>query len=76
MQHEGAIRSTQLERMTGLATIIFNAINKKEKEPFIIVSNSGINAVPVEMAEIVKANHHPLIVITSVDLSKKVNLEQ
>ena len=71
MQHEGAIRSTQLERMTGLATIIFNAINKKEKEPFIIVSNSGINAVPVEMAEIVKANHHPLIVITSVDLSKK-----
>ena len=40
MQHEGAIRSTQLERMTGLATIIFNAINKKEKEPFIIVSNS------------------------------------
>ena len=71
MQHEGAIRSTQLERMTGLATIIFNAINKKEKEPFIIVSNSCINAVAVEIEDIVKSNHHPLIVITSVDLSKK-----
>ena len=71
MQHEGAIRSTKLERMTGLAKIIFDSTNKKKQEPFIIVSNSGINAVPVEMAEIVKANHHPLIVITSVDISKK-----
>lgn len=70
MQHEGAIRSTKLERVSGLAEIIFNSVNKKEKEPFIIVSNSGINSVPVEMALIAKKNNHPVIAVTSVEASK------
>ncbi len=70
MQHEGAIRSTKFERMPGIAKILFESINVQEKEPFIIVSNSGINSVPVEMAEIVKANNHPLIVVTSLAISK------
>ncbi len=69
MQHEGAIRSTKLERLTGLAKPIFEGINKTEKDPFIIVSNSGINSVPVEMAEIAKAANHPVIVLTSVEAS-------
>ena len=54
MQHEGAVRSTQLERLTGLAKILYSGLDVKEGEPFIIVSNSGINSVPVEMAEIVR----------------------
>ncbi len=73
MQHEGAIRSTKLERNTGLAKIIFDSVDKKENEPFIIVSNSGINSVPVEMAEIAKENGHPVIVVTSVNSSKNSN---
>ncbi len=72
MQHEGAVRSTQLERLTGLAKIIYNSLDVKENEPFIIVSNSGINSVPVEMAEIVKADNHPVIVLTSAEISKKL----
>ena len=40
MQHEGAIRSTKLERNTGLAKIIFDSVDKCTIEPFIIVSNS------------------------------------
>lgn len=70
MQHEGAVKSTKLERLSGLAKIIFESVDKKDKEPFIIVSNSGINSVPVEMAKIAKENNHPVIVITSVNSSK------
>lgn len=70
MQHEGAIRSTQFERLTGIAEVIFNSLNLKENEPFIIVSNSGINAVPIEMAKIAKEHHHPVIVVTSMSQSK------
>lgn len=71
MQHEGAVRSTKFERLTGIAKIIFDSINKKEKEPFIIVSNSGINAVPIEMAELARANGHPVIALTSMKTSTK-----
>ena len=70
MQHEGAVRSTKLERVSGLAEIIFNSVDKKYEEPFIIISNSGINSVPVEMAIIAKKNNHPVIAVTSVDSSK------
>lgn len=70
MQHEGAVSSTKFERLPGISKIVYDSLNLKEKEPFIIVSNSGINAVPIEMAEIVKKNNHPLIVITSATISK------
>lgn len=72
MQHEGAVRSTQFERLPGIAKLIYDSLDLKEGEPFIIVSNSGINSVPVEMAEIVKANNHPLICITSAEVSKEL----
>lgn len=73
MQHEGAVSSTKRERETGTALKIYNELDLKANEPFIIVSNSGINAVPVEMAAIVKSNNHPLIVVTSMDMTTKSN---
>ncbi|MCM1259793.1 MAG: SIS domain-containing protein [Staphylococcus sp.] len=71
MQHEGAIRSTHLERLPGFATEIYRSIQKLPKEPFIIVSNSGINAVPVEMAMLAKQDGHPVIAVTSVEMSSQ-----
>lgn len=70
MQHEGAVRSTKFERLSGISKIVFESLDLKEKEPFIIVSNSGINAVPIEMAEYAKNNGHPVIIITSYQISK------
>lgn len=72
MQHVGAITSTKLERKSGLAKEIFDDINLKKGEPFIIVSNSGINAVPIEMAKLARENGHKVIVITSKEASSKL----
>lgn len=74
MQHEGAITSTQLERKEGLAKEIYETLDLKDNEPFIIVSNSGINAVPVEMANICKENNHPVIVITSLETTRAAHI--
>ncbi|MEG1520656.1 MAG: SIS domain-containing protein, partial [Clostridia bacterium] len=45
MQHEGAVRSTKFERLTGVAEILFGSIGIKPGEPLLIASNSGINVV-------------------------------
>ena len=73
MQHEGAISSTKFERLPGIAKVVYDGLEIKEGEPFIVVSNSGINAVPIEFAQIAKENNHKVIVITSVESSKKLN---
>lgn len=73
MQHEGSIRSTKFERLTGIAEIIFNSLDLRSGEPFIIVSNSGINSVPIEMAVLAKDKGHPVICVTSMTQSSKSN---
>ena len=72
MQHEGAVSSTKKERIEGKAKLIFDNWDIKDTEPIIIISNSGINAVPVEMALISKEHKCPVIVITSLESSKEL----
>ena len=72
MQHEGAIKSTQLERLPGYAKVLLDSIEIKKGEPILIISNSGINSVPVEMAMLAKEKGLTVIAITSIQTSSSI----
>lgn len=69
MLHQGVLKSTELERLTGYAKILFDHHDLRKGESIIICSNSGINAVPIEAAMIAKEKGLNVIVITSVNIS-------
>lgn len=50
MLHHSAIRSTEMERVSGLAEGLLKMYHPKAGDVIFIYSNSGVNAVPVEMA--------------------------
>ena len=50
MLHHSAIRSTELERISGLAEGLLKMYRPNAGDVLFIYSNSGVNAVPVEMA--------------------------
>lgn len=72
MPHMGARRSGPMERLSGLAKIIFDAHDFKKGEVFLAISNSGINAVTVEIAELAKAAGLYTVALTSLTHSKAV----
>lgn len=69
MLHQGAMKSTRVERLQGYAESIAESIDFRPGEPIIIASNSGINSVTIEMALYAKKKDMKVIAITSVDIS-------
>lgn len=52
MLHNGAAKSSAFERMEGLAEHIYRRYAPTPKDCLFVISSSGVNSVPVEMAEL------------------------
>lgn len=65
MLHDGAIASTQRERQTGAAAAAFAPYPVGDRDVVVVISNSGVNAAPVEAAELARAAGARVIALTS-----------
>ncbi len=65
MLHNGAAKSSKMEKMSGIAEAVFERYCITEKDLLIIVSTSGKNAVPVEMAQVASKNGIKNIAVVS-----------
>ena len=72
MLHEGAIKSTQAERQSGTAKKILDNYPIDLGDVLIVASNSGRNAVPIEMAIEAKKIGVSVVALTSLNHSKAV----
>ena len=66
----GAQRSCALEKLSGLADIIFDSYKIEKGDIMIITSNSGRNAVPIEMAMRCQKEGIYCIALTNLQQSK------
>lgn len=73
MLHEQPNKSTYLERLTGYADVLLKMNEVTKKDTIMIVSNSGRNAIPVEMAMKAKEMGVFVIAMTSLKHSSKVD---
>lgn len=64
--------SSQLERVSGLATVLLDGHDLRPGEVLMVISNSGINAVPVEMALEGKSRGLTVVALTSLAHSRGV----
>jgi len=53
--HQQVHKSETMERVEGMAEVILNYYDIQVKDALIIISNSGRNAAPIEMAKIAHA---------------------
>ena len=69
MLHEMSQKSTYIERMEGYAKAMVELYKLEEKDTLMVISNSGRNAVPVEMCLEAKKKGAKVIALTSMQHS-------
>lgn len=65
MLHEGASKSSKIERMSGYAKLVMERYPMDSKDCFLVVSNSGINSFAIEMAQIAAGRQAKVLGISS-----------
>jgi uncharacterized phosphosugar-binding protein len=70
MLHNGAIKSTEMERLSGYASLIADRYDFTNKDCLIIASNSGRNPVNIEMALTAKEKGMKVIGLTNLTHSQ------
>ena len=64
--HQQVFKSEFMERVEGMAEVILDYYEISSKDALVVISNSGRNAAPVEMAELAKARGVPVIAVTAI----------
>jgi uncharacterized phosphosugar-binding protein len=72
MLHEGLLKSSLLERRSGLAEDLLDVHPVQSGDVVMIISNSGRNAVPVEFATGCRQRGAKVIALTSLEHSRAV----
>ncbi len=63
----GDVNATLLERTSGYGQVVVNSHDIRPGEVVIVISNSGVNPVPIEVAEVARERGARTISITSVE---------
>ena len=65
MLHDGAAKSSRMEKMSGIAAEVYRRHRVKAEDLFVVISASGKNAAPVEMLRAAKADGVKTVAISS-----------
>ena len=65
MLHDGAAKSSRMEKMRGIAAEVYRRHGVRKTDLFVVISASGKNAAPVEMLRAAKADGVRTIAISS-----------
>ena len=71
MLHNGAAKSSRMEKMSGIAGEVFRRYTPSERDMIFIFSASGKNQVPIEMAQAAKTAGIKSVGVSSIAYAQK-----